>query len=139
MRAILTCVCASILVSSCGSPGVIYDKDPFFTTEVAMPQEMSEPFILRSIQFSEDSNLKISVNRFGNGKFSVLLYNNDMNITALNTVHDGRVIITSISRGEPRDIEIRTIRNYMSSLQFLLGNPDSEAEGAGPGRDRTTR
>ena len=120
MRSLATTMLTMMLLASCGDDGVIYNRPPFSRSEHTFDFRNSEEFISRSAEFADDHQLEMSVNRFGDGKFSVLLYNRSINLSAVNTVHPSTITIGAISRSHPTPADQELARRYFSHMAPLL-------------------
>lgn len=120
MRRLGITLSAVALLVSCGDNGIIYNKSPFSRAEYTFEDQNSEEFISRSIEFASAHELETAVNRFGGGRFSVLLYNQNLNLVALNTTRPRKITIDATSRHEPTPAERQLAEQYVDHVASLL-------------------
>jgi hypothetical protein len=112
----LTLLC---LLLSCDD-GVILDKDPFYRAQIPLSVTEVPGFIGASERYATQVGLAHTTNTFGNGKFSVLIFSSDLNISALNTVKPGVVEISATARGDPTSVEAGLVREYVSYVRAYI-------------------
>jgi hypothetical protein len=110
----------SVTLFSCNDSHVILNKDPFFTEKLKISSDKSDELIDISIRFAESNRLNIDVNRFGQGKISVLLYDENINIGAVNTIHIGEFEVDAMARGEATGKGFSLAKEYVSALRPLV-------------------
>lgn len=103
----------------CSGDNVIVNKDRYFKVELPFEERDYEMLIKMSERFADERGLETAVNRFGEGKFSVLLYNDRINISALNGMRNGIVEVDAISRGNPTEHDQRLVEAYVDELRPL--------------------
>lgn len=104
-------------ICACSNPNTILEKSPFASQESPLPRDRVNEFIARSEDFASRNNLRAEVNRFGDNKFSILIYDRSINITVINTVRNEIVQINAISREDPTRREEDLFRGYVTAIR----------------------
>ena len=110
---------ALLTAFGCKKSDVITDRSPFLERRLNIPDNRSEDVINSSIEFTKKNGLNVSVNRFGNRKISILIFNNNLNIQAINTTNPGKFDVSAISRSAPNSNERSMAAKYVDILELL--------------------
>lgn len=107
-----------LMLISCRDDYVITDTAPFFDARARLDRQRIDQFVAISERFASTNNLGINVNwhdRAG-GRFSVVIYNRDFNIIALNEISQDEVRISGIARGTLTDRDRTLMSIYLRSV-----------------------